>query len=71
MDVLAVIVRAEEPVTFTNKKGGETTKRVLLLTDQSCVSVEATPAPTPTPALTPSPTLPIPNPNPIPNRTPI
>ena len=42
VDVCAVVVKAEEPVTFTNKKGGETTKRVLLLTDESLVSIEAT-----------------------------
>jgi len=42
VDVLAIIVQAQDAVTFTNKKGGETTKRVLVLADTSGASIEAT-----------------------------
>ena len=42
VDVLAILVTAGDVVTFTNKKGGETTKRVLTFADTSGVTIEGT-----------------------------
>lgn len=42
VDVLAMISQCDDPLTYTNKKGREVTKRVLHLADASGKSIEAT-----------------------------
>jgi len=42
VDVIAIISRLEEPLTYTNKNGKEVTKRVMNLADSSRKSIEAT-----------------------------
>jgi len=42
VDILAILATSSDVVTFTNKKGGETTKRVLSFADSSGVTIEGT-----------------------------